>query len=117
MVVTPDFTIDLANHRVRKGDHDVRLTGTEWRMVELLARNPGRLITHHQLLQDVWGIDEAKTNYIRVFLVAIRRKLEPDPAHPRYLITEPGVGLRFVPEGIDVEGHELQEDPAPTSDA
>jgi len=77
----------------------VRLTATEWQVVELLARNPGKLITHRQLMADVWGLRDAKTNLLRVFMVAIRRKLEPDPSRPRYFITEPGFGLRFVPEG------------------
>jgi two-component system, OmpR family, KDP operon response regulator KdpE len=99
VVMTPDFTIDLAARRVTKDGADVRLTGTEWQIVELLARNPGRLITQQQLLEQVWGLKDARTNYVRVFMVAIRRKLEPDPARPRYLITEPGVGIRFVPEG------------------
>ncbi|HEV3226652.1 MAG TPA: response regulator [Acidimicrobiales bacterium] len=100
IVETPHFTIDLAARNIRKDGAAVRLTGTEWQIVELLARNPGRLITQQQLLEQVWGLKDAKTNYVRVFMVAIRRKLEPDPAHPRYLITEPGVGIRFVPEGL-----------------
>jgi len=103
VVATADFEIDLASRRIRRDGVDVRLTATEWRVVEVLARNPGRLITHRQLLEDVWGVSEAKTNYIRVFMVAIRRKLEPDPARPRYFLTEPGSGLRFVPEGISIE--------------
>ena len=99
VVETADFTIDLANKRVQKGATDVRLTATEWQVVEILARNPGRLITQRQLLEQVWGLADTKTNYVRVFMVAIRKKLEPDPAHPRYFLTEPGSGLRFVPEG------------------
>ena len=101
VIETADFVIDLANRRIRRGDQDVRLTATEWQLVEVLARHPGKLITQRQLLQDVWGLKDAKTNYVRVFLVALRRKLEPDPAHPRYIITEPGSGIRFVPEGVD----------------
>ena len=100
VVETADFTIDLAAKRVRCGDRDVRLTATEWHVVEILARNPGRLITQRQLLEDVWGLTDTKTNYVRVLMVAVRRKLEPDPAHPRYFITEPRSGLRFVPEGV-----------------
>ena len=68
-------------------------------MVELFARNPGRLITQRQLLEKVWGLRDAKSGVVRVFLATIRRKLEPDPAHPRYFLTEPGSGIRFVPEG------------------
>ena len=103
VVETPDFTIDLAAKRVRKGSTDVRLTATEWQVVEILARNPGKLVTQRQLLEDVWGLTDVKTNYVRVFMVAIRKKLEPDPAHPRYFLTEPGSGLRFVPEGAGEE--------------
>jgi len=99
IVQTPDFTIDLANQRVRRNGHDVRLTATEWRLVQLLALHPGRLLTHRYLLQKVWGISESKTNYIRVYMVNIRKKLEPDPAHPVYFLTEPGSGVRFDPEG------------------
>jgi two-component system, OmpR family, KDP operon response regulator KdpE len=103
VIETPDFTIDLAAKRVRKGSTDVRLTATEWQVVEILARNPGKLITQRQLLEQVWGLTNAKTNYVRVFMVAIRKKLEPDAAHPRYFLTEPGSGLRFVPEGAAAE--------------
>jgi two-component system KDP operon response regulator KdpE len=97
VVTTPDFTIDLAAHRVVRGGQDVRLTATEWRLVELLVRHPGRLLTQSYLLEQVWGLHDTRTNYLRVFLVPIRRKLEPDPAHPRYFRTEPGSGLRFTP--------------------
>jgi two-component system KDP operon response regulator KdpE len=77
---------------------DVRLTPIQWRLVELLVRNPGRLISHRQLLSDVWGSERlTNTNYLRVFMAAIRRKLEPDPKHPRYFYTEPGLGIRFDP--------------------
>jgi two-component system KDP operon response regulator KdpE len=100
LIETADFTIDLAAKRVRRGDTDVRLTATEWQVVELLARNAGRLVTQRQLLEEVWGLSDVKTNYVRVFMVSIRRKLEPDPSHPRYFLTEPGSGLRFVPEGV-----------------
>jgi two-component system, OmpR family, KDP operon response regulator KdpE len=98
-IETTDFTIDLAAKRVHKHGVDVRLTSTEWRIVELLAKNPGRLVTQRLLLEQVWGLEGEKTNYVRVFMVAIRRKLEPDPAHPRYFVTEPGSGIRFVPDG------------------
>jgi two-component system, OmpR family, KDP operon response regulator KdpE len=76
----------------------VRLTRTEWRIIALLARHPGWLMTQRELLAEVWGMtDVVSSNYVRVFLVTIRRKLEPDPAHPRYFITEPGCGVRFMP--------------------
>jgi two-component system KDP operon response regulator KdpE len=97
-VSTKDFSIDLQARRVTTSEGDVRLTPIQWRMVELLVRNPGRLITQRQLLADVWGSERlTNTNYLRVFMAAIRRKLEPDPRHPRYFHTEPGLGIRFDP--------------------
>jgi len=100
VVETPDFTIDLANKRVCRNGREVRLTATEWRLVELLAQNPGRLLTHRYLLEKVWGISDSKSNYIRVYMAAIRKKLEPDPAHPVYFVTEPGSGVRFDPQAF-----------------
>jgi two-component system, OmpR family, KDP operon response regulator KdpE len=98
VVVTEHFTIDLAAQQVRRGGRPVRLTRTEWQMVALLARHRGCMITQQEMLAEVWGMPGADHgNYVRVFMVAIRRKLEPDPAHPRYFITEPGCGLRFLP--------------------
>jgi len=94
---TADFTLDLSAKRAVRDSGDVRLTATEWQIVEFLARNPGRLITHGQLLERVWGLTDTKNNYVRVYLAAIRRKLEPDPAHPRYFLTEPRSGVRFDP--------------------
>jgi two-component system KDP operon response regulator KdpE len=73
-------------------------------VVEILARNPGRLITQRRLLEEVWGLSDAKSNYVRVLMVAVRRKLEPDPSKPRYFITEPGIGLRFLPKGSTGDG-------------
>jgi two-component system, OmpR family, KDP operon response regulator KdpE len=100
-VETGHFTIDLAAQRVTRDGRRVPLTRTEWQIVQLLARNPGCLVTQRQLLADIWGLtDVSNNNYVRVFLVTIRRKLEPDPAHPRYFITEPGSGVRFVPAGL-----------------
>jgi two-component system, OmpR family, KDP operon response regulator KdpE len=98
VIVTAEFTIDLAAKRVTLSDgRDVRLTPTEWQLLEVLARNGGRLVTGRQLLQDVWGPTYGtETNYLRVYVAQLRRKLEPNPAQPRYLITEPGVGYRFV---------------------
>jgi two-component system KDP operon response regulator KdpE len=101
IVRTDDFTIDLAARRVSRDGKDVALTRTQWQIVELFARHPGRLITRRQMLAEVWGIeeDDAENNYVRVFMTRIRRKLEPDPANPRYFVTEPGSGLRFLPQG------------------
>jgi two-component system KDP operon response regulator KdpE len=98
-VTTADFTIDLAAKRLTTAAAgEVRLTPTEWHMLEVLARHPDKLVTQKQLLREVWGpAYENETNYLRVHLANLRRKLEPDPARPRYLITEPGIGYRFVP--------------------
>lgn len=97
VVETEDFTIDLASKRVTKpGGDEIRLTPTEWGIVEVLASNPGKLITQVQLLRDVWGPNYGQeTNYLRVFIAQIRRKLEPNPNTPRYFITEPGMGYRL----------------------
>ena len=96
LVETADFSIDLLAKRVVLGGRDVRLTPTEWHLLEILVTNPGRLITQKHLLQEVWGVSQSnKTNYLRVYMAQLRRKLEADPAHPRYLITEPGMGYRF----------------------
>ena len=95
-VTTEDFTLDLVAKKATRGGRDVRLTPTEWHLLEILVSNPGRLITQKQLLQEVWGASQSnKTNYLRVYMAQLRRKLEADPAHPRYLITEPGMGYRF----------------------
>jgi two-component system KDP operon response regulator KdpE len=98
VVDTADFAVDMINRRVTRNGEPVHLTPTEWQIVERLVRNPGRLVTQRQLLQDVWGPQyETETNYLRVHLAAIRRKLEPDPGQPRYFLTEPGIGYRFEP--------------------
>ncbi|MGR6968088.1 response regulator [Streptomyces cynarae] len=95
-VKTDDFVIDLFAKRVHRDGRDVRLTPTEWHLLEILVTNPGRLITQKHLLQEVWGVSQSnKTNYLRVYMAQLRRKLETDPSHPRYLITEPGMGYRF----------------------
>ncbi len=73
VVETADFSIDLAKMQVRKGDTEVRFTATEWRLLELLARNPGELLTHNYVLEKVWAVSDMKTNYIRVYMVNIRR--------------------------------------------
>ena len=96
LVTTDDFTIDLLAKRVTRGGHDIRLTPTEWHLLEILITNPGRLVTQKYLLQEVWGVSQSnKTNYLRVYMAQLRRKLEGDPSSPRYLITEPGMGYRF----------------------
>jgi two-component system KDP operon response regulator KdpE len=96
-VTTSDFVVDLAAKTVTRDGAEVRLTPTEWHILEVLIRNSGRLVGQRQLLQEVWGpAYGTETNYLRVYLAQLRRKLEPDPAHPRYLQTEPGLGYRFT---------------------
>ena len=91
------FTIDLAARRVMPDQDEIRLTPTEWHLLEMLVRNAGNLVTQRQLLQQVWGPSYGtETNYLRVHIANLRRKLEPDPSRPRYLITEPGIGYRFL---------------------
>ena len=99
-VSTASFRIDLARKVATGRDGaEIRLTPTQWQLVEILVRHPGRLCTQRHLLQEVWGPQyRDETNYLRVFMAQIRRKLEPDPSRPRYFITEPGMGIRFVPD-------------------
>jgi two-component system KDP operon response regulator KdpE len=97
-VTTDDFTIDLAAGRVTAEGRDVKLTPTEWHLLEVLARHPGKVIEHSRLLTEVWGpAYREQTNYLRVYMATLRRKLEPDAAHPRHLLTEAGRGYRFEP--------------------
>jgi two-component system KDP operon response regulator KdpE len=98
VVTTDHFTVDLVDHQVTVDGAPLRLTPIEWGLLETLVRHPGRLIGQRQLLQAVWGPGyEKETNYLRVYFAQLRRKLEPDPSHPRYLRTEPGMGYRFTP--------------------
>ncbi len=98
VVTTQAFTLDLAAKTVTRDGRDVRLTPTEWALVELLARNPGRLMTHRELLHEVWGSAyEKETHYLRVYVATLRRKLELNPARPQHLLTVPGIGYRFEP--------------------
>jgi len=99
LVPLGELTVDLAATRVTGPDgEDVRLTPTEWHILELLLRHPGKLMTQQFLLDAVWGPNHPKENdYLRVYLARLRRKLEPEPSRPRYLITEPGMGYRFQP--------------------
>ncbi len=100
VVVFGDVTVDLAAHVVRRADTAVHLTPTEWRLLEVLIRHPGRLVTRETLLTQVWGPQyTSDTGYLRLYLSQLRRKLEPDPAAPRYLLTESGMGYRFAPDG------------------
>jgi two-component system KDP operon response regulator KdpE len=97
-VETEEFTIDLADRRVRRHGIEVHLTPKEWDIVGVLVRNPGRLVSQRQLLQEVWGPSyETETEYLRVLMGRVRRKLEDDPSHPLHFRTEPGMGYRFEP--------------------
>jgi two-component system KDP operon response regulator KdpE len=97
-VETEAFTVDLVGKRVVKDGIDVHLTPNEWGVLELLVRNPGRLVAQRQILQQVWGPDRIEaSHYLRVYLGQLRRKLERVPSHPRHLLTEPGMGYRFEP--------------------
>lgn len=99
-VKTAAFVIDLAAKKVTGADgKEIRLTPTEWGIVEVLVKHRGKLVTQTQLLRQVWGPDYGQeTNYLRVFMAQLRRKLEPSPSRPRYFITEPGMGYRFLPD-------------------
>jgi two-component system KDP operon response regulator KdpE len=90
--------VDLANHRVTADDgSEVRLTRTEWGLLERIVRHPGQLVTQRQLLSEVWGpAYVTESGYLRFHFGQLRRKLEADPARPRHLITEPGIGYRFA---------------------
>ena len=89
--------IDVQERQVWRDDDPVRLTPTEWSLLTALVTRPGRLVPQRQLLQEVWGpAYERETNYLRVYVAALRRKLEDDPARPRHLLTEPGMGYRFA---------------------
>jgi two-component system KDP operon response regulator KdpE len=98
IVKTAAFVIDLAAKKVHRDGTEVHLTPTEWGLLEILARNRGRLVSQKQLLQEVWGPSySAESQYLRVYMAQLRRKLEPVPSRPRHLITEPGMGYRFEP--------------------
>jgi two-component system, OmpR family, KDP operon response regulator KdpE len=96
VIETASFSIDLLAKKVLKDGKEVHLTKTEWGVLELLARNRGRLVAQKQLLNEVWGPSyETESHYLRVYLAQLRRKLEPEPSRPRHLLTEPGMGYRF----------------------
>lgn len=98
VITTDNFSVDLAKHRVIRDGADVRLTPIEWNILEILVRNPEKLITQRQLLTEVWGPAYAKdANYLRVYMAQLRRKLEPETGNPRHLLTEAGIGYRFQP--------------------
>jgi two-component system, OmpR family, KDP operon response regulator KdpE len=97
IVETESFTVDLATKQASTPSGPVRLTPTEWHLLKVLVRHEGKLVSRRDLLQEVWGpAYETETNYLRVYMAQLRRKLEPDPSQPRHLITEPGIGYRFT---------------------
>jgi two-component system KDP operon response regulator KdpE len=102
------LVVDLTAKRVIRPDGpDIRLTPTEWHLLEVLLRQPGKLMSQRQLLAEVWGPGYADAaGNLRLYMTQLRRKLEPDPARPRWLLTEPGMGYRYQPEGDE------QQEPA-----
>ena len=94
-----DLEIDLADRAVRRNGEQLHLTPIEFDLLSKLAEHPGRLVTHRQLLQEVWGPGyEDETHYLRVHFAHVRAKIEPDPSNPRFVITEPGIGYRLQVE-------------------
>jgi len=91
------ITIDLAFHIVKRGQEEVKLTGREYKLLAYLASNHGRVLTHQSILTHVWGPEDADhTEYLRVYMRQLRKKLEDDPERPQYILTEPGIGYRFI---------------------
>jgi len=91
------ITIDLAWHIVKRGEEEVKLTGTEHKLLAYLAANHGRVLTHQSILTHVWGQEDADhTEYLRVYMRQLRKKLEADPERPQFILTEPGIGYRFI---------------------
>lgn len=91
-----DIRVDFSKREVSVGDREIRLTPTEWRLLATLVRHAGKVLTHRQLLKEAWGAAyTSETQYLRVYMGQLRHKLEPDPARPKYLVTEPGVGYRL----------------------
>src|SRR5690348_6348972 len=98
-VTSGDLQVDFEHRRVNVKGQPVKLTPTEYSLLEQLVSRPDTVLTHRELLSNVWGADYRDgTEYLRVYIGRLRRKLEDDPANPRFLLTEPGVGCRFVPQ-------------------
>jgi two-component system, OmpR family, KDP operon response regulator KdpE len=91
------ITIDLVWHIVKRGEDEVKLTGIEYKLLAYLAANHHRVLTHQSILSQVWGPEDADhTEYLRVYMRQLRKKLEEDPERPQYILTEPGIGYRFI---------------------
>lgn len=107
VVVFGNLSIDFANRVVRSGTASVKLTNTEYSLLSLFARNEGKVLTHQYLLNQVWGsAHQNESQYLRVFVAQLRKKIEPDPTRPRFIITESGIGYRFLgntPESTDAK--------------
>lgn len=102
LIITIDgIELNVSDFRARKGDTEIHFTPIEWKIIAVLARSAGKLVRQQELLRKVWGPGfEKQTNYLRVHLASIRRKLEHDPSRPRIIITEPGIGYRFITSGV-----------------
>jgi two-component system KDP operon response regulator KdpE len=99
VVTFGDVVVDLANRSVTRDAAPVHLTPVEFRLLAQLVAHPGKVLTHRVLLREVWGPSHVEhSHYLRIYMAHLRRKLEPDPARPRHLLTETGVGYRFVPQ-------------------
>jgi two-component system, OmpR family, KDP operon response regulator KdpE len=100
VITVGEVVIDLARHVVTRAGAEVKLTATEFSLLAYLAANTGRVLTHRSILEHVWGWAEGdNVEYLRVYMMQLRKKLEDDPRHPRFLMTEPGVGYRFITPG------------------
>lgn len=92
-----NLTIDMASHTVTRNEQPVKLTSTEFSLLAMLARNSGKVLTHQTILKEIWGFGYiGQTQYLRVFIAQLRKKIEDDPGKPKYLVTESGIGYRFV---------------------
>lgn len=91
-----EISIDLTKHQVLRAGNEVKLTPTQYDLLKVLAQHRGKVLTHRQLLKKVWGVESSDTQYVRVYMAQLRRKLEEDPARPKYFITESGIGYRLV---------------------